>query len=250
MDADRGTHPDPSRRPALRRRVRGATLLACVLTGLVALPASAQEFPEPTTTPTSSPFPTTSPSPAPAPPPQTVQEPASVAPDRSPDRKRRKKPRRQRRQRRHVRRGPAPLRAKAGCQPFSHTQTYITWGPALAYDEPVTVVYEASHCTKPAGTTVELSMKGTAQVYQGILAQGTPIDSRPFTVSGMWDRPENLTGWPPSWWSCGVKLARYTWDIAGVYTFTVTARWGVWSLEVTSLGTAARTVHWTHNACS
>lgn len=246
MDAPGNTRP----RPQAFRRARGAAVLACILTGLLALPAGAQDVPEPTPAPTSSPSPDSSPSPAPAQPSPTAQEPTSEGPDRTPERKKRKKPRRQRKQRRHARREPAPLRAKAGCQPFSHTQTYITWGPALAYEEPVTVVYQASQCTKPAGTTVELSMQGTAKVYQGILAQGNPIDSRPFTVTGLWDRPENPTGWPPSWWTCGVKLARYTWDIAGVYTFAVTARWGVWSLEVTSKGTAARTVHWTHNACS
>lgn len=126
----------------------------------------------------------------------------------------------------------------------------MTWGPALTYGEPVTVVYEASHCTKPVGTTVELSMQGTAKAYQGILVEGSPIDSRPFTVTGMWDRPTNPSGWPPTWWGCGVKHARYSWSIAGVYTFAVSARWGVWSLEVTSQGTAPRTVRWTHNACS
>ncbi|MGH2737595.1 MAG: hypothetical protein ACRDHH_02175 [Actinomycetota bacterium] len=136
------------------------------------------------------------------------------------------------------------------CQPFSHTQTYISWGPALAYEEPVTVVYEASHCTKPVGTAVEISMQGTAKVYQGALVEGTPIDSRPFTVTGMWDRPEDPSGWPPTWWTCEVKQARYNWDIAGVYTVAVSARWGVWSLEVTSLSTAPRTFRWTYNACS
>ncbi|MGH2657040.1 MAG: hypothetical protein ACRDIZ_10160 [Actinomycetota bacterium] len=114
----------------------------------------------------------------------------------------------------------------------------------------MTVVYEASHCTKPVGTTVEISMQGTAKVYQGSVVEGTPIDSRPFTVTGMWDRPEDPSGWPPKWWTCEVKQARYNWDIAGVYTFAVSARWGVWSLEVTSLGTAARTFRWTYNACS
>ncbi len=126
----------------------------------------------------------------------------------------------------------------------------MRWGPALAYEDPVTVVYEASHCTKPVGTTVEISMQGTAKVYQGSVVEGTPIDSRPFTVTGMWDRPEDPSGWPPKWWTCEVKQARYNWDIAGVYTFAVSARWGVWSLEVTSLGTAARTFRWTYNACS
>jgi hypothetical protein len=114
----------------------------------------------------------------------------------------------------------------------------------------VTVVYEASHCTKPVGTTVELSMQGTAKVYRETLVGGTPIDTRPFTVTGLWDRPKDASGWPPTWWACDVKLARYTWDIAGVYTFAVSARWGVWSLDVTSQGKTARTVHWTHNACT
>jgi hypothetical protein len=114
----------------------------------------------------------------------------------------------------------------------------------------VTVVYDASQCTKPSGTAVELTMLGTARVYQGTTAEGTHIDTRPFTVTGLWDRPKDPGGWPPTWWSCGVKLARYSWEIGGIYTFAVSARWGVWNLEVTSHGAAARTVRWTHNACS
>jgi hypothetical protein len=114
----------------------------------------------------------------------------------------------------------------------------------------VTVAYDASQCTKPSGTAVELSMQGTARVYRGTVAEGTAIDTRPFTVVGLWDRPEDPSGWPLTWWSCGVKLARYTWDIVGVYRFAVSARWGVWTLEVTSQGAAPRTVRWTHNACS
>lgn len=214
-------------------------MLACLLTGLLALPAGAQETPSPTP----SPSPTT-PAPSPTPSPQTVQ------PDSGPDRTPQRKKRRHTRKKSRTAVWKATPRAKAGCRPFSHTQTYMTWGPALAYDEPVTVVYEASHCSKPAGRSVELSMQGTATVYRGNLVEGTPIQTRPFTVTGMWDRPDDPSGWPPTWWACEVKQARYTWEIAGVYTFDVGARWGVWNLEVTSLGTTARTVRWTHNACS
>lgn len=223
--------------------------VAVALAALLALPAGAQEAPEPTPTPSPTPSPTAPPSPAPpspAPSPsgQTIEP--SSSPERAPKRVKRRRPRRQRRRATWK---AGPVRAKQGCQPFSHTQTYVTWGPALAYQEPVTVVYGASQCTKPSGSAVELSMQGTAKVYRGTVAQGTPIDTRPFTVIGLWDRPENPSGWPPTWWSCDVKLARYSWEIGGVYTFAVSARWGVWSLEVTSGGPAARTVRWTHNAC-
>ncbi|MGH2678759.1 MAG: hypothetical protein ACRDHB_10430 [Actinomycetota bacterium] len=146
-----------------------------------------------------------------------------------------------------------PQRAKRQCAPFSHTQTYLTWGPALAYDEPVTVVYSAKRCTKPTGTMVEVTTQGSATVYQGILAQGEPIDMRPFRLTGRWDHPSNKAGWPLSWWGCGVKYARYLWEIPGVYSFDVGARWGLWSLTVSTQPVKplaeARTVHWSYNAC-
>jgi hypothetical protein len=139
------------------------------------------------------------------------------------------------------------------CAPFSHTQTYLTWGPALAYDEPVTVVYSAKRCTKPTGTMVEVTAQGSATVYQGTLAQGEPIDQRPFLLTGSWDHPSNKAGWPLSWWGCGVKRAQYLWEIPGVYSFDVGARWGLWSLTVSTQPVVplaeARTVHWSYNAC-
>ncbi len=232
-----------SRRP---RRVGRPAVLGLILAGLVALPAGAQETSEPTPSPspsptTSAPAPPSPPPPSPAPSGATIEATRKVKPDRPAKRKKR-----HRRKTRYAR----GAEAKAACQPFTYTQTYITWGPALAYGEPVTVAYRASRCTKPTGTALELTMQGTAKVYQGILAEGTPIDTRGFSVMGLWDRPEDPAGWPPSWWSCDVKLARYTWEIDGMYRFAVTARWGVWSLEVSNQGASARTVRWTHNGCS
>jgi hypothetical protein len=139
------------------------------------------------------------------------------------------------------------------CAPFGHTQTYLTWGPALAYDEPVTVVYSAERCTQRQGTGVNVTTQGSATVYQGILAEGEPIDQRPFVLTGSWDRPSNEAGWPLAWWRCGVKYARYVWEIPGVYRFDVGARWGLWSLTVSTQPVEplaeARTVHWSYNAC-
>ena len=254
-----GTHItlDWLSRPRYRRRRRAAAL-AVALAGFLALPAGAQESPEPTPSSSPTPSPSPSPSPTPTPDPSPSAAPAplgsaeTVRPSTTerPDRPKRKKPRRQRKLRWHARQTSEPLRAKRGCQPFGHMQTYMTWGPAVAYGEPVTVVYEATQCTKPSGTAAELSMQGTATMYRGTQAEGSPIDTRPFTVTGLWDRPKNPAGWPPTWWACDVKLARYSWDIAGVYTFEVTARWGVWSLEIATLGAAPSTFHWTHNACS
>ena len=235
-----GSRSAPRRRP-------GAVLLAGTLIVLLAGPANGQEVPEPTPTPSPSASPAPSPTPAPSPSAAAVQPSTTIQPDRS---ARRGTRRRQRKPRRKARWEAEPLRAKRGCQPFTFTQAYLTWGPALAYGEPVTVAYDASQCTRPSGTAVELSMQGTAKVYRGTVAEGTPIDTRPFTVTGLWDRPKDPSGWPLTWWSCGVKLARYTWEIAGVYTFGVSARWGVWSLEITTLGAAPSTFRWTHNACS
>jgi hypothetical protein len=236
----------PAHQTTNRRIVRrGSVLLAVGLTVLLALPADAQEVPEPTPSQSPSPSASASPSPAPSPTGTTIQPSSRVRPDRTPKKLRRHRQRRQR----WAGWTAGPLKAKQGCRPFAHTQTYITWGPALAYGEPVTVVYDASHCTKSSGTAVEVSMQGTARVYQGVLVQGSPIDTRPFTVTGLWERPKVAAGWPLDWWSCDVKHARYSWEIGGVYTFAVTARWGVWSLDVTSKGAASRTVRWTYNAC-
>ena len=242
----RAAHVPPGGSRSARRRRPGALVLAGALTLLLAAPASGQEAPEPTPTPSPSPSPASSPTPTSSSPVAAVQPSTTVQPDRL---ARRDTRRRQRKPRRRARWKAEPIRAKRGCQPFTYTQTYLTWGPALAYGEPVTVAYDASQCTTPSGTAVELSMQGTANVYRGTVAEGTPIDTRPFTVIGLWDRPKDPSGWPLPWWSCGVKLARYTWDIGGVYRFAVSARWGVWTLEVASQGAAPRTVRWTHNAC-
>ena len=218
---------------------------------LLASPAVAQESPMPPPDPS----PTSSPSSAPAPLP--TQE-AAAQPDRSalelrnrPKSSRRERRRPQRRDRRRANR--ESQRAKRQCAPFGHTQTYLTWGPALAYDEPVTVVYSAERCTKRQGTLVNVTTQGSAIVYQGILAKGQPIDQRPFRLTGSWDHPSNEAGWPLSWWGCGVKHARYLWEIPGVYRFDVGARWGLWSLTVSTQPVEplaeARTVHWSYNAC-
>jgi hypothetical protein len=216
---------------------------------LLTTPAVAQESPAPPPEP--------SPSPSPAPPtePLPAQQPTAErsAPQLS---KPRPKPRSERRRRERKERRRTDRKAqrdKRQCAPFSHTQTYLTWGPALAYDQPVTVVYSAQRCTKRQGSLVNVTTQGSATVYQGILAQGQPIDRRPFRLTGSWDHPSNASGWPLSWWGCGVKHARYLWEIPGVYSFDVGARWGLWSLTVSTQPVQPpaepRTVHWSYNAC-
>jgi hypothetical protein len=171
--------------------------------------------------------------------------------DVRPHRHRRQRPQGDHHRRRHERpKKDRRVQIKAGCAPFGFTQTYVAWGPALAYGRPVTVAYEGSRCTMPAGAGAEVSVRGTATVFQGILAEGLPIDARPFTVSGTWNRPTNPAGWPPDWWQCGVKHARYTWDIAGMYTFEVEARWGVWDLQISTQGLQPTLVHWAYNGCA
>jgi hypothetical protein len=247
-------------------------LLAAALSLLLAGPAAAQEAspppPSPTSDPSPAPPPPTEPSPPPAQPAAPVAEPPAppappgeaTGPDRS--KSERRKPDRQEASRRRAakqrrlerrRRGRPEALVKRGCAAFSHTQTYLTWGPALAYSEPVTVVYGGDRCTRGTGTTARVTVNGSATVYQGAVVQGEPIDTRPFRLTGMWDRPTNQVGWPLAWWGCAVKNAQYRWEIPGVYIFEVGARWGVWTLTVSTQPVAplgeARTVHWSHNGC-
>ena len=228
-------------------------LLAAVLSLLLAGPALAQEASPPPPPPTPSPSP---PPPEPSPSPPAASRGEATEHERNegrkPDRQKASR-RRATKQRRRERRPRPESLVKRGCASFSHTQTYLTWGPALAYSEPVTVVYGGDRCTRGAGTTAEVTVNGSATVYQGALAQGEPIDSRPFRLTGTWDRPTNQVGWPLAWWGCAVKNAQYRWEIPGVYIFDVAARWGVWTLNVSTQPVSplgeARTVHWSYNGC-
>lgn len=235
---------DPTtRHPGLIRNAV-CIVFGLALAGLLQVPAVAQELPTPT------PPPTAEPSPAPAPnesaAPQQQGQGRQVRPPRrdrnEPDRHRKKHRRsfRQQRRRNHLR---------ATCAPFTFNQSYSAWGPAVTYGRTVTVAYEASRCSKPNGTALDLSVDGTATVYDGTTATGTPLDVRGFTVSGTWDKPSNAIGWPPNWWQCGVKSARYTWQIPGVYSFNVSARWGVWTLSVETQGPVPTSIHWSYNGC-
>jgi hypothetical protein len=150
----------------------------------------------------------------------------------------------------HGRRSKDALELTAGCAPFSHVQAYESWGPAVAYGGPVTVVYEAGRCSTPDGSALDVVVEGTAKVFQGDSATGALVDTGPFLVTGTWRQPKNSEGWPPSWWSCNVPYASYTWEIPGVYTFQVSARDGLWSLDVTSRGAGSQAVSWTHDGCA
>jgi hypothetical protein len=146
--------------------------------------------------------------------------------------------------------GGGRLELHASCAPLAHTQTYTAWGPAVSYGGPVTVVYAASRCSTPDGSALDVAADGTAEIFQGTDTSGTLLDTRPFLVAGTWREPRNAEAWPPTWWDCSVPYARYTWQIPGVYTFQVSARDGVWSLNVTSQGVASQDVSWTHDGCA
>ncbi len=142
------------------------------------------------------------------------------------------------------------LELTASCAPFTHTQTYSGWGPAVSYGTTVTVLYEAGRCSTPDGSALDLSVEGTAKVFEGESSAGALLDTRPFLVTGTWRDPRNAEAWPPSWWGCAVPYARYTWEIPGLYTFQVSARDGVWDLDVTSQGAGTQSVSWTHDGCA
>jgi hypothetical protein len=141
------------------------------------------------------------------------------------------------------------LTLTASCAPFGHTQTYVGWGPAAAYGETVTVVYEAGRCSTPDGSALDVSVEGTAKVFQGETQSGALLDTRPFLVAGTWREPANAEAWPPPWWSCSIAYANYTWQVPGIYTFQVSAREGTWVLDVATQGSTPRTVTWSYDAC-
>jgi hypothetical protein len=146
--------------------------------------------------------------------------------------------------------GHTRLDLHASCAPLAHTQTYAAWGPAVSYGGPVTVVYNASRCSTPDGLALDVAAEGTAQIFEGTDTGGTLLDTKPFVVSGRWKEPRNAAAWPPTWWDCSVPFASYTWQIPGVYTFQVSARDGVWSLNVSSQGVGSQDVSWTHDGCA
>jgi hypothetical protein len=116
---------------------------------------------------------------------------------------------------------------------FYWLQTYNGWGPALYYGETVTVVHEGTNRWHFKDGRFQLKIHGTATVYAGGSATGSPIDVRPFENEEMWYEPDNTWGWPVSWWSCGVKRLYYRWSIPGVYDYVVTAKDGYWTLDIT-----------------
>jgi hypothetical protein len=142
--------------------------------------------------------------------------------------------------------------SKAVCSTLSWTQTYRGWGPALAYGRAVTIRFVAQGCSVIEGKSLDLLRRGTARIYAGRVAKRSRfIESRPFSVRGVWEDPENPLGWPPLWWQCGVSGAWFTWHVRGVYTFEVGVEDGVWSLDV-STNRKRRDHHfsWSYDGCS
>lgn len=149
---------------------------------------------------------------------------------------------------------PAAARAETvwpqpGCQPFSHLQTYRGWGPARFYGRTVTVSYQGTGCSTAEGELVGLTLSGTATVFRGSEASGSRLDTRAFSIAGSWRTSSFSTDWTPGWWRCDVPAADYRWAISGVYSFEVSARNGVWTLDVVAGGEQPQSVHWVHDAC-
>ncbi|MGH2723148.1 MAG: hypothetical protein ACRDI0_02600 [Actinomycetota bacterium] len=148
---------------------------------------------------------------------------------------------------------PAPAGAAAElplCSTFSLTQAYRGWGPADRYGHAVTVVYAGTQCSTVGGGSVEVDFTGTATMFKGLTGGGPAIDVRSFEASGTWTKSGILSAWPPPWWSCSVDQAELRWTIPAVYSFAVAAHDGLWTLDVQTWGTDARTVHWEHQACA
>lgn len=142
--------------------------------------------------------------------------------------------------------GPAGAQEEIDCAPFSRVQTYRSWGPAEHYGEDVTVAFTATGCS---GSVTDgafgYTLTGSASVYAGAEATGTPIAVEPFVSFGSFSDPEGQ-GWPPAWWSC-VASADITWEIPDVYSFVARAQGGMWDLTVRVPGVPE--VHWTHAGC-
>jgi hypothetical protein len=246
------TVPDPRAgddrsRPAMTRwlAVRAALLLFLVLlmAALAVGTASAAEA-----QPTAS-QPTIVPGPAIPPPPPGLPKPKKAKKDAKPA-KHKQGARSSKSQGAKEAKGGSALDLHASCAPLSHTQTYSGWGPAVSYGRPVTVVYEAARCSTPDGSALDLSAEGTAKIFDGSSVTGELLDTRSFLVTGTWKQPKNDAAWPPTWWHCSVSYASYTWQIPGVYTFLVSARDGVWNLNVSSQGVGTQELSWTHDGCA
>jgi hypothetical protein len=141
---------------------------------------------------------------------------------------------------------PAGAQEEIDCAPFSRVQTYRGWGPAEHYGEVVTVSFSATGCTGGVEDgAFGYTLTGTATVYEGTEASGTPIAVEPFASFGSFSDPAG-DGWPPPWWSC-VESADITWQIPDVYSFEARASQGFWNLSVRVPGSPA--VHWSHAGC-
>ena len=246
-DPHRGAGDD-QRRPAVTGwlAVRAAllVLLALLMAGLASGAASAAE-PDPAPTP-----PTIGPGPAIPPPPPALPNAKGPRKGGKPPKPKTQHGGRTSKSRPKETKGSSALDLHASCAPLSHVQTYAAWGPAVSYGRPVTVVYEASRCSTPDGSALDVSAQGTATIHDGSSETGELLDTRPFLLTGTWKEPKNEAAWPPAWWECSVSRASYTWQITGVYTFQVTARDGVWTLDVSSQGVGSQDVSWTHDACA
>jgi hypothetical protein len=142
--------------------------------------------------------------------------------------------------------GPAAAKASHGCEAIARVQTYEGWGPALHYGRTVTVAYALTDCSASLSTDgFAFEATGTATVFRGASAAGSPLTVEPFTASGAWGDPAS-SGWPPAWWSCDVARASISWEIPGAYTFLAGATGDRWTLEVQVPGHPA--VHWSR-AC-
>lgn len=133
---------------------------------------------------------------------------------------------------------------EAGCAVFPWVQTYRGWGPSDHYGSTVTVVYDSASCqaSEEAGVA-HLEVSGTATVIKGSDSDGKLLARAGFSNKASWTADEG-DGWPIKWWSCDVSSLDYVWAIEGVYSFSMKADDGRWSIRVTPGG-----VDWSYAGC-
>jgi hypothetical protein len=118
-----------------------------------------------------------------------------------------------------------------------YPEAFFYWGPAIYYEQVVTIVYEGTNKNDFKDGHFNLVIVGTATVYAGIGTSGEVLDKRPFKNIETWYEPDNTWGWPVSYYSSGVKHLKYKWEIAGVYSFDIICQdgyWTIWSTAHTS----------------
>ena len=145
------------------------------------------------------------------------------------------------------------LDLQASCAPFTHTQTYAAWGPAVCVRRPGDRGLRGIPVLDPRRLGARHRCRGNRQVSsRAPTAEGTLLEHEAVhRHRARGESRRNAEAWPPTWWDCSVPYASYTWQIPGVYTLPglgpVTASGASTS---SSQGVGAQDVSWTHDGCA